>query len=143
MTEPTSETVNAWIKLVRAHGTALSVIENALKTASLPPLTWYDVLLEIERSKAEGLRPFELESELLLPQYGVSRLIQRIEDKGYLERRSCDEDGRCQRLFITAEGKRIRTRMWKVYSKAIEHAVGAKLNSKDAKMLAELLEKLI
>ena len=143
MAKPSKTTVQAWARLLRAHQTALSSVENALKNDGLPPLIWYDVLLELERAGDKGLRPFELERELLLPQYGVSRLIERIEKAGHLKRETCEDDGRGQRLIISATGKEFRQRMWPVYGRAIEDAVGKKLTSTQAKNISELLAKLI
>lgn len=143
MAEPSDATVQAWARLIRAHRTALSSVEKALKQAGLPPLIWYDVLLELERARDRGLRPFELERELLLPQYGVSRLIERIEKAGHLKRETVEDDGRGQRLVITTTGKAFRRRMWPVYGQAIEDAVGAKLTSTQAKTLSGLLARLI
>jgi len=114
-----------------------------LKDADFPPLSWYDVLLELERSGKDGMRPFELQDELLLPQYGISRLLNRIGTAGYIERHSCENDGRGQRLIITQTGKKIRRRMWSVYSEAIEQAVGSKLTPKEAETLCRLLKALV
>jgi len=106
-------------------------------------LVWYDVLLELERSDKAGLRPFELEQELLLPQYGISRLIDRIEKAGHLRRETCQNDGRGLRLLITKTGKKLRRQMWIVYGPAIESAVGKNLNSTQASELSNLLAQLI
>ena len=109
---------------------------------SARPLTWYDLLLELERAGEGGLRPFELERELLLPQYGVSRLIERVEKAGYLKRETCEDDGRGQRLVITESGRKLRRKMWPVYGQAIEDAVGARLTPAEARRLSGLLAKL-
>lgn len=143
MTRIADSTVKAWARLLRAHRTAMTSVERALKDAGLPPLTWYDLLLELERAGEGGLRPFELERELLLPQYGVSRLIERVEKAGHLSRQACEDDGRGQRLVITASGKKLRRKMWLVYGKAIEDAVGSKLREAEAQTLSDLLVKLI
>ena len=50
-----------WTGLARAQSRIQTEIETALKTAGLPPLAWYDVLLELERHDEHGLRPMELE----------------------------------------------------------------------------------
>jgi DNA-binding MarR family transcriptional regulator len=141
--EPSKTVVQAWARLVRAHQTALTAIEQALKTAKLPPLAWYDALLELERAGADGLRPFELEREMLLAQYNLSRLIDRIEKAGYVERRACDDDGRGQVIVITAAGRHIRRRMWPVYAAAIQGTLGEHLTEKQAEVLAALLGTLI
>ena len=63
MTEKPSEiVVRVWARLMMAQQLALAAIEQDLKAAGLPPLVWYDVLLEVERAGGEGLRPFALEA---------------------------------------------------------------------------------
>jgi len=144
MVEMLSQTViRAWARLMKAQRLAFDSIEGELKAAGLPPLAWYDVLLEIERSGGEGLRPFEMERAMLLAQYNLSRLIDRIERSGYLERRACAGDGRGQIIVITERGKAIRRKMWPVYAHAIEAAVGKVLSAKQAEALDELLGLLI
>ena len=142
MKKPTDITINAWVKLVKAHGKAFSTVENAFKEAGFPALEWYDVLLELERIGDQGIRPFELQAKLLLPQYGMSRLVNRLDKAGYLKRVSSDDDGRGQLLFITPDGKQIRKRMWCVYFSAIEQAVGSRISQHEAKQLVKLLAKL-
>jgi DNA-binding MarR family transcriptional regulator len=140
---PSKTVVRAWARLTKAQQMALTAIEQALKAAELPPLAWYDALLELERAEENGLRPFELEREMLLAQYNLSRLVDRIEKAGYLERRACDDDGRGQVLVITAAGKHIRRRMWPVYAAAIQSALGEHLSEKQAEALDALLGTLI
>ncbi len=142
-TEPGNDVIRVWTRLMRAQQTALAEIETALKQADLPPLAWYDVLLELDRAAPDGLRPFALERALLLPQYGLSRLLDRIEAAGYLERRPCPEDGRGQIVVISKSGKALRRRMWPVYARALNAAIGDRLAAAEAKALAALLDKLL
>lgn len=139
---PSETVIRTWARLVRAQRIALSKVETALKQAGLPQLSWYDVLLELERADGNGMRPFELERRLLLPQYGLSRLLERIERAGYIERRPCSEDGRGQLVAITEAGRSVRRRMWPVYAAAIQDAVGTNLAAREARQLADLLGKL-
>src|SRR5215472_9081880 len=144
MTEKPSEiVVRAWARLMKAQQLALGIIEQDLKAAGLPPLVWYDVLLEVERAGDRGLRPFELERAMLLAQYNLSRLIDRIERAGYLERRACEIDGRGQMIVITERGKAMRRKIWPVYARAIETALGQHLSGKQAENLDALLGLLI
>jgi DNA-binding MarR family transcriptional regulator len=140
---PSKIVVRAWARLMKAQQLALAAIERELKGAGLPPLVWYDVLLELERAGNDGLRPFELERAMLLAQYNLSRLIDRIERAGYLERRACEDDGRGQLIVITERGKAIRRKMWPVYAQAIESSVGSNLSAKQAEVLDDLLGLLI
>jgi DNA-binding MarR family transcriptional regulator len=140
--EPCDSAVRAWTRLLRAHQSALGRVEGALKAAGLPPLAWYDVLLELERAEG-GMRPYALEERLLLPQYSLSRLLARLEAAGLIERGACPGDGRGQVVAITDAGRAMRSRMWPVYGAALQKAIGAKLCAAEADILAVLLGKLV
>jgi DNA-binding MarR family transcriptional regulator len=141
--EPCQSAVHAWSRLVRAYQAAMSRVEGALKAADLPPLAWYEVLVELERAGDQGLRPFALEEALLLPQYGLSRLLARMEAAGLVVRWSCPGDGRGQIVSLTEAGRDTRQRMWTVYAAAVQEAVGARLSPEEADGLAQLLGRLI
>jgi DNA-binding MarR family transcriptional regulator len=140
---PSKSVIRAWARLMKAQQLALASIEQSLKAAGLPPLGWYDVLWELERAGAEGLRPFELERAILLAQYNLSRLVDRIERAGYVVRQPCEDDGRGQLIVITDAGRAMRQKMWPVYARAIEAAMGRHLSARQAETLADLLGVLI
>src|SRR6266540_2843907 len=101
--KPAEATIRAWARLMKAQNQALASVEGALKAA--------------------GLRPFELERAMLLAQYNLSRLVDRMAAAGYVERRPCADDGRGHLIAITEAGRAMRRRMWPVYARAIEAAV--------------------
>jgi DNA-binding MarR family transcriptional regulator len=140
--KPCAETVGAWARLVRVQQQVLAAVERDLKKAGFPPLAWYDALLELSRAPQGEMRPVELEKHMLLPQYSTSRLIDRLADAGLVERKTCPEDGRGQFVAITPAGRNLQKRMWDAYATAIERHVGAKLTSKEAASLRDLLGKL-
>lgn len=139
MTKPTAAAVNAWTGLILAQRTAQTLIEADLKAAGFPPLSWYDALLELRRAEPAGLRPFELQRRMLLAQYNMSRLADRLDQAGHLEKRPLSEDGRGHVLRITSSGRRLLKRMWPVYGDAISRHVGSRLTKKEAEQLASLL----
>ncbi|WP_299377439.1 MarR family winged helix-turn-helix transcriptional regulator [uncultured Kiloniella sp.] len=139
---PSQKTIKVWGRIFRIQKKALAYTEKALKSAQLPQLAWYDILLELDKAGDQGLRPFELEHDLLLPQYGLSRLLDRIEKKGFLQRVPCLEDGRGQRIVITDKGRDIRLKMWPIYAKAIEDIIGPNLSENDLRTLSEFLAKI-
>lgn len=142
MTKVSPDTIAAWTRLVSVSGALLERIEEALKSAGLPPLSWYDALLEIEKAEPEGLRPFELKERLLLPQYSTSRLLARIEKDGLIERQACEDDGRGQVIVLTEAGRSTRHRMWPVYAEHLSHLVEERLPAGERQQLADLLGKL-
>jgi len=135
--------VKAWARLIRAHQTVLGAIERDLKAAGLPPLAWYDVLLELSRAPQGRLRPLEIEKETLLAQYNLSRLLDRLDKEALVTRKPCEDDARGQWVVITEKGAALQARTWKVYARAIQKHIGEKLDDKSAATLAGLLGRLI
>ena len=136
------QTIGAWARLHRASQSVLSAVESDLKAAGHPPLAWYDVLLELKRVGKDGLRPLALQSQMLLAQYNLSRLLDRMERDGYVERRPCPNDGRGQIVVITPDGRNLIKRMWPAYEAAIERHFAERLSTEEAARLARLLGKL-
>ena len=139
---PSNAAVTAWARLLRARETVVAAVERELKAAGLPPLAWYDVLLELSRAPDGQLRPFEIEKETLLAQYNLSRLLDRLGKEGLIAREPCEEDGRGQWVVITEKGRALQARTWKVYARAIQRHVGDRLDDKAAVQLAALLGRL-
>lgn len=142
MNERTPPDIRAWTALARAHRGVLDHVEAALKAVGLPSLAWYDVLLELDRGGSDGLRPYVLEERLLLRQYALSRLIDRIARAGLVERRPCPDDRRGHVVALTAAGATMRRRMWPVYRRAISEAIGEKLDERACDQLAASLRLL-
>jgi len=117
----------------------LEQVEAALKDVGLPSLSWYDALLEIEKSGAEGIRPYALKSKLLLPQYGTSRLLDRLAAAGLIERLSCDDDKRGYSVRITEDGRKLRREMWPVYRDTLRANFEDPLTDDEIKTLNSLL----
>src|SRR5262245_60561983 len=117
---PSEAATRAWINLMRARDAVLGAIEGDLKAAGLPPLGWYDVLLELTRAPGCRLRPFELEKQILLAQYNLSRLLDRLEKEGLVARAPHEDDARGQWVTITDRGRALQARIWKAYAKSIQ-----------------------
>lgn len=142
MNEPSPQAISTWARLVRVQRTVLAAVESDLKAAEFPPLAWYDALLELSRAPAGRLRPLELERVMLLPQYGTSRLLDRLVNAGLVVREACPEDRRGQVIAITEAGRALQKDMWPAYAAAIQRHVGSRLSAKDAAQLHALLSKL-
>ena len=79
---PSDTVITVWARLMRAQRKALSGVEADLKAAGFPPLGWYDALLELRKAGEDGLRPLQLEAQLLLEQHNISRLVARTQTPG-------------------------------------------------------------
>jgi DNA-binding MarR family transcriptional regulator len=118
------------------------VVEGDLKAAGFPPLAWYDALLELRRVEPEGLRQFELQRHMLLAQYNMSRLIDRLVEARLVRRQPCPQDGRGQVIYVTEKGRALIDAMWPAYRAAIAAHFGDRLDERQAEVLAGILESL-
>ncbi len=140
--KPKSSVITVWAALLRVSRALLEGVEADLKAADLPALVWYDVLLELKRVRPDGLRPFQLQERMLLAQYNLSRLLDRIVEAGYAERLPCPEDGRGHTLHLTPPGNRMLKRMWPVYRDAVSRRFAGKLTQAEIDDLARVLVRL-
>lgn len=140
--QPSPSVTRAWVRLMRAQQIVLAAIEQDLKAADLPPLAWYDVLLELARAEDGRLRPYEIEQRTLLAQHNLSRLLDRMEKAGLVQREVFSEDGRGRWVLITEPGRAKQAHIWTVYASALQRHLGDKLDDAQADHLAELLAVL-
>ncbi len=142
-TEPRSETVVAWAHLFRVYKLLLEQTEGDLKQAKLPQLSWYDVLWEVHSAPDHRIRQYELGKKVLLPKYNLSRLLDRLQSEGLLQREACPEDKRGAIISLTAKGRTLLKRMWRSYGATIEKRFQARLTRTEIGALNKTLAKLI
>lgn len=140
---PKKESVAAWARLFRVYKLLLEQSEQELKRADLPPLSWYDVLLEVHDAPGQRIRQFELGQKVLLPKYNLSRLLDRLQKEALLNRETCPEDGRGAVITLTPGGRRLLKRMWEVYGGTIRERFEARLTERDLVSLERTLAKLL
>lgn len=134
--------IRAWAGLVRVESRVLARVHAALKAAGLPPLNWYDVLLELHRAGADGLRQYEIGDRVLLPKYNLSRLIDRLEKEQLVERSACPEDGRGHVVRVTTNGTDLLHRMWPVYGRVIHEELDSRLSTDELALLGRIVDRL-
>ncbi len=142
-TKLTKTTLTAWARLIRAQQLLVERVEADLAAAELPPLSWYDVLLEINREDSGQLRQFEIGDKILLSKHNLSRLLDRLEKENLVERQRCETDGRGANVVITKNGKALLKKMWIVYERGIEQYFSRHLSGKEIEQLAILTARLI
>ena len=97
---------SAWAGLLRTHAALVRELDRELESAHALPLTQYEVLLHLERAPSHRLRMSELARSVLLSQSGVTRLVDRLESRGLVERAQCAEDRRVLWAQMTEAGLR-------------------------------------
>jgi DNA-binding MarR family transcriptional regulator len=133
--------LNAWRAVVTSHAAVTDRVQKAFAAADLPPLSWFELMFAVGRSPSGRPRMSELAEWLTLSRGGITKLVDRLQDAGYLERVSCAEDRRSLQAELTPAGKRMVEEMRAVYSAEVERYLGS-LSADDAALLASLLERV-
>jgi DNA-binding MarR family transcriptional regulator len=106
-TQPlTRQELAAWRGLLRVHAALTRELDSELASAHDLPLSSYEVLLFLHTAPDGRMRMSELADIALLSRSGLTRLVDRLENAGMLERRACPEDARGYFAAITAAGRR-------------------------------------
>jgi DNA-binding MarR family transcriptional regulator len=97
--------LRAWRGLLRAHACLAKRLDSELEQAHGLPMTSYEVLHHLEEASGARMRMCELAEEAQLSRSGLTRLVDRMERDGLLERCSCDHDARGSYACLTAAGR--------------------------------------
>src|SRR5258708_21489041 len=84
----------AWRGLMRVHATLVKQLDAELEEQHGLPLTSYEVLLYLEGAEDRRMRMCDLASSILLSRSGLTRLVDRLERDGLIDRMYCQHDAR-------------------------------------------------
>jgi DNA-binding MarR family transcriptional regulator len=97
--------LRAWRGLLRAHACLARRLDAELEHEHGLPMTSYEVLGRLEEASAGRMRMCELAEQAQLSRSGLTRLVDRLERDGLLERCSCDHDARGAYACLTQAGR--------------------------------------
>lgn len=140
---PEETRVTAWRLFLTAHSLLIEAIERDLTQADLPPLGWYDVLLALERAPKRRLRMSALSRAIVLSRSNLTRLVDRMESAGLLRREAVPSDRRGAYAVLSAEGARMRRRMWPIYAGGIEDHFAHHLDKAEANTLCQIFTRVL
>ena len=135
--------VAAWQAVLRAQNRALRAIEQDLHDQGLIPLSWYDVLLELNAAPGRQLRMQDLAARVVLSRTRVSRLVSELERVGYIERVPDPDDGRATLARITPEGRAARRQAAPAYLAGIEKHFSQHLTAAQQDAVAKGLQRVV
>ena len=93
-----------WIAFIRAHAAVSRALAAELEQEQALSLADYDALVQLAIADGRRLRMNELAERLVLTRSGVSRLVDRLEVDGYVERAACPTDARGAFAALTNRG---------------------------------------
>lgn len=99
-----SPAVTAWTRLLRAYASTTRSLSAELQESHGLTLNEYEALLVLSRAEGRRLKRVELARSLMLTASGITRLLQGLEEAGFVERTSCATDLRVAYAQLTDAG---------------------------------------
>jgi DNA-binding MarR family transcriptional regulator len=131
---------DAWEALLSAHARLMKqfAAEDSWKDLSMRE---YDVLYTLAKCR-EPVRMGELHRHVLLSQPALSRMVDRLVERGFIERRPDPADRRGVRLSLTGAGRDIQRQIGRRHARSIARALTAELGPDELRQLAAIGWKL-
>lgn len=137
------KTPSAWPAFITAHDALVVRIEERLRAAGLPDLSWYVVLWVLERASDQRLRMHELADTAVIARSNLTRLVDKLEKEGLVARERVANDRRGAYARITERGREMRSQMWSVYGPAIEELFLRHLTPEENALLRDIMMRLL
>jgi DNA-binding MarR family transcriptional regulator len=130
----------AWEALLSAHAVLVKrfTAEDIWAEISMRE---YDVLYTLSKC-CEPLRLSELNRHVLLSQPALSRMVDRLAERGMVERLSDPADGRGVRLALTGAGRDMQRKVGSLHARSVAHALTAVLDPGELRQLEGICRKL-
>ncbi|PQZ92190.1 MarR family transcriptional regulator [Arthrobacter sp. MYb227] len=131
----------AWESLFRAQ---VSVMRRLQKLPEFKELSTreYDVLFNLSRCPSGSSRLSDLNQHLLISQPSLSRMADRLEQKGLVSRAADPTDQRAVLFTLTEKGAKLQKAIGREHVKGIHQLIGGALSEEEFKTLLELTTKL-
>lgn len=142
MSAATSQT-ELWTSLMRGQALLADAVSDRLEAAAGIPLAWYEVLAVLADAPEGALRMQDLGQSMWLSKSGLTRLVDRIEDAGYLNRQSCPTDRRGTFAVITETGRAKVRDARPVFARASEDLFLQHLSARERDALRSAMNKII
>ena len=135
--------LRAWRGLLHVYAQLSKALDAQLVAEHGLPLTSYEVLMYLSDADGGRMRMNELADTVLLSRSGLTRLVDRLEREGYLERCSCAHDARGAFAVLTPAGRE------KVESARVTHLAGvrehflSKFSSDELEVLGDAWQRVL
>jgi DNA-binding MarR family transcriptional regulator len=141
LSTPTSKELAIWRVFLESAYALIDILDAELQAEGGMNLRWYDVLVNLEEAE-DPVRMNELASRILASKSGLTRVIDRMEEAGLVERQRPRDDRRAIEVVITPKGERALQAARLVHRRGINEHFAQHLTARDFAALRDALESV-
>lgn len=139
----TEREMRAWRAFLRAHSAVTRVLESELIAQHSLSLPEYGVLVTLVEAPDHQLRMTELADQVLLSRSGLTRLVDRMQRSGLVDRRPCASDARGLNAVLTDLGYARLKESSGTHLRGVREHVTGLLDDGELDQLYALMSKLV
>jgi DNA-binding MarR family transcriptional regulator len=125
-----------------AHATLTRQLSTLLEEQYGLAMSEYEVLFLLSRQEDHSMRRIDLSREVRLSPSGITRMLDRLEATGMVEKGACAKDARVTYAVLTDTGMQKLRDCSPVHQAEIERVLGERLSDEEVETLGRLLERL-
>lgn len=138
-----AEELAAWRGFLRVHSALTKELDAELAAEHGLPLSSYEVLLFVNDAPGGRMRMAELADSVLISRSGLTRLVDRLERAGLVEREGCDTDARGLNAVVTPAGRRAFAAARTTHLAGVRERFLDRLDDSEGAALAGLWERMV
>jgi DNA-binding MarR family transcriptional regulator len=138
----TAKELGAWRGFLEVHTSLIHQLDTELVAEHGLPLTSYEVLMYVGDAGGR-LRMGELADRVLLSRSGITRLVDRLERQGLVEREPCDDDKRGLFAVLTRAGREKLAAARPTHLAGVRKLFLSRLDDEEAQSLSRIWERLL
>ncbi|MGI8549373.1 MAG: MarR family winged helix-turn-helix transcriptional regulator [Dehalococcoidia bacterium] len=134
--------LEAWLAFLRAHSRVVPRVSQELEIACEISLAWFDVLQQLSLAPECRRRMTDLADAVLLSKSGLTRLVDRIEAAGLVNRAAVPGNRRSLYVQLTPEGRRLVAKARPAVQRSVADHFGRQLSEAELATLRDSLARL-
>ena len=132
-----------WGALLKVHAALVPRLDRELQDIHGLPLTWYDVLLELNAAPERRLTMGQLGSVAAVSRTRVSRVVDELVRAGLVAREPNPDDGRSAFAALTPAGRAALRKAAPTYVAAVRREFADHLTVRETEFLTGALRKVL
>jgi len=137
------ETTLAWLNLGQAYAVMRAGVSRALETEAGVGLSESEVLFRLAGAPSKRLRMSDLADRLLMAQSGITRVVDRLVEQGFVVREQPSDDRRTVYARLTDAGKKASDQARAVYVRSVKEQLDGSLEVDDVADLRRLMRRIL
>lgn len=139
----TPERVSTWINLQQANRVIEGVLETRLQSAVDLSLAEFELMMRLQLAADHPLQMSQIAAQLINSPSGTTRIADRLERAGLIERETPRENRRVVHIKLTERGREVLGRADHAFREGLHEVFGSHLSEAEVASLRSTLRKLL